>query len=583
MSELQFESILAAQSANIAAEINYIRTLQRANFDDDGGATYVRWTEPMAALALDQEGYSWFESADGAKWTLDNPEIRPEMFGAMGHATNDEGLAIRRMFEFASGRSVLITKVHRYKSLSNDEDIRIYSNTIVRGLSALTCGFRRIPNSISEMLVEPSFGVYWQDADNIEISDIFHDASRSGLGMPDEVNQRVNGFLTRGRCTRIRRNRLIAKNCTGYAFYNGAVDLDYCDDVVGTDCVAINCQVSFETTGPNEKSVEIRPDSRQFVDDGGIAVNYECGYHQYGGIAGAYYYQPKHRGAAPAVITAIVEDGLPNSSIIFDQCDFESNINNIASVIVVNDNYSTPGSPGNGILSSAHFVDGRIVNVSGPGTNFTAAKVDINGTTIIGRTATLSAGANSVVALRGNFDIRCTMPASTPNSLAAVAAVIAPSATCTRTPSGSITSTHLNGGAEVSVSGIMNAIKDTYFEPAYAGAATGTEAPRIRQRKKGFRVQGGSGTNDVIAAGNANGVFRYWSSIVFEAVPLDWNKVNVRLSLGDSNDIFTYPPPSSIKWVRRPSTAAGEVFVTIGSSAALPATTRLNFDIWEEV
>lgn len=577
MSELQILSFTEAQITNVGAAVNYIQTLCRVEVGDSGGATYVRWNSSIPALIANQEGYGWFESADGAQWTLTDTEIRPEMFGAMGHVTNDEGLAIRRMFEFASGRTVLITKTHRYKSqTAGVDDIRIYSNTKVQGISALTCGFKRIPNELTEQLTTPAYGIWCQDVEEVYISDIFHDVQRSGLGQPDTTNQRVNGLLIRGKNDRVRIERMIVLNATGYAFYQGAVDGDFSTDVIMTDCTAINSQVSFELTGKDSVWRLERPRSLQYVTDGGAVVPGECGYHQYGGVAGAYHENPYHRGSAVAVLS-VLTDAFENREVVYENPDFEVSIPGIATAIVRNDAFGT-----NGKRSQAKFIGGRVVNTNGPASDFTAALIDVVGTQFIGRTAALGVGANSIASLSGDFDIQCIEPVTTPIGSAALGAVIDVSAVCTRTPTGSITATHLNGGAEVAVSGIITAVKDTYFDPPYSGAGGGTEAPRIRQRKKGWRIQGGNGASDIISAGSASGVFRYWSSILFDTTPADWSKVDVRLSFGDSNDVFTYPPPASIKWVRRPGVSAREVFVTIGSSAALSATTRLHYEILEE-
>jgi hypothetical protein len=574
---------LEAATVNIAESINMIRTTGFATRGDGGAATYVRWQSGFPALVPNQEGFAWFESADGAQWVNGHIELRPEMFGALGHPTNDEGLAIRRMFEFASGRTVLITKTHRYKSITHAEDIRIYSNTKVQGISALTCGFKRIPNiAVTEAMAEPSFGVYWQDADNVEINDIFHDVQRSGLGHPSATSQRVNGFLARGQNGRWRVNRCIVHNATGYAFYTGAVGAAHSADGIFTDCIAYNSQVSFEETGLDTNVQLIRCHSLQYVNDGGSVVPPECGFHQYGGIAGSYHYQCTHRGPSAAVL-AVLTDAVENRGVVFEDCDFETDLVGIAAAIVRNDAFGV-----NGKLAQADFIGGRVVNLNGPASDFTAGLVKVDGPQFIGRTAALGVGQNSIVSLTGDFDIQCIEPITASSGAAAIAAVIDGTAVVTRTPTGSIKATHLNGGPEVAVSGTITLVGDTVFDPPIGGVVLGTEAPRHIQRKKGYRIEGPSGATDLINAGGNT----YWSSIVMDAIPTGWttshqntdfDKVTVRASLEREGLAgVTAPPLATIQYYRRPAVTQGEVFFVIKTDAALPAGTRLRYDIVEE-
>ena len=583
LSEVSVGTFVEAQLAVVPVTVGQLVTTGRNSAGDGGAATYVRWAAPMAALIANQEGYSWFESADGAQWTLIDVEVRPEMFGAMGHATNDEGLAIRRMFEHATGKTVLITKTHRYKSqTAGVDDIRIYSNTRVQGVSALTCGFKRIPNTLGEAMATPAYGVWCQDADEVYISDIFHDVQRSGLGQPSATNQRVNGLLVRGRNGRVRVERMIVLNATGYAFYQGAVAADHSTDVVMTDCTAINSQVSFELTGKDSAWRLERPRSLQYVTDGGAVVPPECGYHQYGGVGAAYHDEPYHRGGATAVL-AVLTDAFENQNVEYKNSDFEISIPALACAIVRNDNFGA-----NGKLSQARFIGGRIVNTNGPASDFAAALVDVNDAQFIGRTAALGVGPNSIVALSGDFDIQCIEPITTPSGSAALAAVIDAAATATRTPTGSITATHLNGGAEVAVFGDITLVDDTFIDPPIGGGVLGTEAPRHIQRLRGFKVEGPSGITDFINAGGNV----YWASMTLGAIPTGWtassqntdfDKVIVSASLelaGQAGVVSTVP--HGIHWYRRPGVSVPEVFFVINSTAALPAGTRLRYDIIEE-
>lgn len=77
-----FANIAAAKAAQINTNVQTVYTLGFSTAGDNGGASYVRISASTAA--------AWrFQSADGQWWALNNRDVTPEMFGAVGNGTTD--------------------------------------------------------------------------------------------------------------------------------------------------------------------------------------------------------------------------------------------------------------------------------------------------------------------------------------------------------------------------------------------------------------------------------------------------------------------------------------------------------------
>jgi hypothetical protein len=236
------------------------------------------------------------------------------------------------------------------------------------------------------------------------------------------------------------------------------------------------------------------------------------------------------------------------------------------------------------LRNKVRFVGGSITNTIASALSVSNSDAILDGTICTGEVVGITTGIGGIITMTGNAKAigRVDNVANTGQPASAISVGGAAGAAIIKHGPISLEAYHAFGGARSTNEFQLTIPDDLVLIPAVV-SNIGTAAPRVRQRKKGFKVLGGNGATDIISAGNAGGVFNYWADIVLDMTPTDVNKLKYGLYFSipdlESN---AYPVPATIQPYRRPLTAANNIFVTIASFGALPANTRLFYDITEE-
>ena len=170
---LLLASRASAQTCSVPSAVSSITTAGYAVAGDHGGANYTRaLSEPTHEGKL--------QTADGSWWSLSERSVTPNMFGAIGDGTTDDGSSIQDALEFLEfhGGGILQILPQTYLTANM---LAVGNNITIRGPGTIGAHPLLPPNKLLLQNAEIGSGQGVRDATGIRIQNVVFDG-RGQLG-----------------------------------------------------------------------------------------------------------------------------------------------------------------------------------------------------------------------------------------------------------------------------------------------------------------------------------------------------------------------------------------------------------------